>query len=597
MHLVDSPSDFARDATDGFLAAYARYVQRVPDTWAVMRRGRPREGKVAVVVGGGSGHYPAFCGLVGAGMADAAVMGEVFTSPSAEQAYRTGRAVDAGAGVLFSYGNYAGDVLNFGAAQERLLLDGIDCRTVLVTDDVASASAQEAGRRRGVAGDFIVFKIAGAAAERGQRLDDVERLARHANARTFSFGAAFRGCTLPGAAEPLFTVAPDTIELGLGIHGEPGVATADRVDVNGLARHLVEPILCERPVGSSNRVAVLLNGLGGTKYEEMFLLFKHVGSLLGEAGLTLVQPEVGELVTSLDMAGVSVTVTWLDDELDELWAAPCDAPAFRRVQESAHATTASASARSGDEASLARAQTVEERATASDTSAEAYTGPGEPSTADANADLIRRALAAMLAAVEENEQLLGHLDAVAGDGDHGTAMVRGLRAACEASRRVPAGAQAVLDAAADAFADRGAGTSGILWGVMLHAIGQALGDGDQPDGGQVAQALASATRELARVGGASPGDKTMLDSLLPFQVELARAIDSGENVAAAWVGAAERATDAARRTSELVARLGRARPLGAKGLGTPDPGATSMALCLQAVGATLAAGPKSRAKG
>src|SRR6478752_2773509 len=232
-------------------------------------RGRPRSGKVSVIIGGGSGHYPAFCGTVGAGLADGAVIGDIFTSPSTEQAYRAGKALDGGAGVLFSFGNYAGDVMNFGVAQERLRAEGIDCRTVLVTDDVASAPAEQGTKRRGVVGDFVVFKIAGAAADRGDDLDRVETLARKANAATISFGVAFDGCTFPGKTEPLFRVQPGHMDLGLGIHGEPGIRTMQWIPARELAAVLLEPLLAERPEATDhpNRAAVILNGLGATKYE------------------------------------------------------------------------------------------------------------------------------------------------------------------------------------------------------------------------------------------------------------------------------------------------------------------------------------------
>ena len=322
------PATFARDAMTGFVAAYSRYVQLVPGASAVMRAGGTAAGKVAVIGGGGSGHYPAFMGLVGPGLLDGAVVGEVFTSPSAEQAYRAGRTLDAGAGVLFSYGNYAGDRLNFDLAQDRLTGEGIDCRTVVVTDDVASGPPDDAGLRRGVAGDLVVFKVAGAAAEQGLALDEVERLARRANDATRTIGVAFGGCVLPGAAGPLFTVADGMIEIGLGIHGEPGVRAVERPGPAGLAEIMVESLLPERPDGV-RRVAVLLNGLGATKYEELFRLWRHVGPLLEQAGLEPIAPEVGELVTSLDMPGFSVTLCRADEDLVELWDAPVQTPALR----------------------------------------------------------------------------------------------------------------------------------------------------------------------------------------------------------------------------------------------------------------------------
>src|SRR5262245_19508913 len=202
---------------DGYVAAFGRYLRRVPDASGVMANGAPADGRVAVIVGGGSGHYPAFYGLVGQGMASAAVIGDIFTSPSGEQAYRVAKAVDGGAGVLFTFGNYSGDVLNFGMAEMRLRAEGIDARTVLVTDDVLAAPPSEADKRRGIAGGFYVFKTAGASAARGDDLATVEALTRHANGRVRTVGIAFAGCTFPGRTEPLFTVEPGRMEVGLGI--------------------------------------------------------------------------------------------------------------------------------------------------------------------------------------------------------------------------------------------------------------------------------------------------------------------------------------------------------------------------------------------
>lgn len=255
-----------------------------PDAFGVISRAAPRAGKVAVVIGGGCGHYPAFAGVVGPGLADAAVIGDVFTSPSAEQVYRTAKAVDGGAGVLFSYGNYSGDVMHFGLAARRLAAEGIDSRTVLVTDDVASGPDDARETRRGVAGDFFVFKVAGAAAERGDDLAGVATLAERANDVTRTFGVAFDGCTLPGQSEPLFTVEPNTMELGLGIHGEPGMRTVDAMDAHELADALVDQLLETLPSVGDGRVAVLLNGLGSTPYEDLFITYGRVYERLLDAG-------------------------------------------------------------------------------------------------------------------------------------------------------------------------------------------------------------------------------------------------------------------------------------------------------------------------
>ncbi|MCS6826124.1 MAG: dihydroxyacetone kinase subunit DhaK [Caldilinea sp.] len=326
--LYNDPTDFREELIEGFVAAYGRFVRRVPGASGVMALGAPWPGKVALVIGGGSGHYPAFCGYVGPGLAAAAVMGNVFAAPSAEQIYRVTKAVASDAGVLYCYGNYSGDVLNFDMAELRCQEEGIDVRTVRVTDDVASAPRGQEDERRGIAGDFFVFKIAGAAAARGDSLDEVERLARKANARTRSFGVAFGGCTLPGQSAPLFTVEPGRMELGLGVHGEPGVQSSHMRSAREIADLLLDALLAEAPSDAGATVAVLLNGLGATQYEEMFVLYKDVHRRLLAEGLSPYKPIVNEMVTSLDMAGCSLTLCWLDAELTPLLDAPCASPAY-----------------------------------------------------------------------------------------------------------------------------------------------------------------------------------------------------------------------------------------------------------------------------
>jgi dihydroxyacetone kinase len=525
---------------------------------------------VSVIIGGGSGHYPAFCGTVGPGLADGAVVGDIFTSPSTEQCYRVGKTLDGGAGVLFSFGNYAGDVMNFGSAEQRLRDEGIDCRTVLVTDDVASAKPEEREKRRGVAGDFPVFKAASAAADRGDSLDEVERIAIKANDATFSFGVAFAGCTFPGQEEPLFTVAPGTMELGLGIHGEPGVQTVDAMSARELAKTLVDPVLAERPEGT-RRAAVILNGLGATKYEEMFVLWSSIEPMLIDAGVEIILPEIGELVTSLDMAGCSFTITWLDDELEELWRAPADSPAFRRDAAGAVATA-------GDGVAAAAAA-----ATTADTS-DVAAGP----QAREAADLVRKVLETMKATVEASAEEWGRIDAVAGDGDHGVGMLRGIRGAAAAAADHPGGPRAVLRDAAYAFADKAGGSSGALWGAFLGGIARELPDDRKATAGELAVAMSSGTDALQKLGKCQLEDKTMYDAIKPFVDDFEARVAAGESVGSAWSAAAQLAVAKAEATKDLMPKLGRARPLGEKSLGTPDAGATSMAALLTAVGPELA---------
>lgn len=561
-HLFDEPSDFAASALRGYCDVHARLVR--PTEGGVLRATATPDGKVAVVVGGGSGHYPAFAGYVGAGFADAAVAGDVFASPSTRYIRSVCARAHRGGGVLLGYGNYAGDVLNFGLAAEQLRADGIDVRILAVTDDVASAEKDAQAKRRGVAGDLAVFKLAGAAAEAGQDLDSVEHVARLANARTRSFGVAFGGCTLPGGDGPLFTVPEGRMAIGLGIHGEPGVDETAIPSAAALATLLVDRLLGEAPDQPGTRVAAILNGLGSTKHEELFVLWSHVGDRLREAGLELVAPQVGEFVTSLDMEGCSLTLTWLDDTLEPLWLAPCDTAALRI----------------GDSGASVAAPIEEETPRA------AVRWPDATPDSQAAGRLIADRVGSLAKALAEAEPELGRIDAQAGDGDHGQGMTRGsaaAAAAAEAAARQGAGAASVLGAAADAWADRAGGTSGAIWGLGLRSASQCLDDDTAIAAAQVARGAERALEAVMRLGGAKPGDKTLVDALEPFVRVLAGRIDDGAPVAEAWRDAAAAADKAAHETARMLPKLGRAARIVERSRGHRDAGAVSLALCAKTV--------------
>jgi dihydroxyacetone kinase len=566
--LFNDPARFTEDMLVGFLDANSAYVAGVPG--GVVRAHKTAPGKVAVVIGGGSGHYPAFCGTVGPGFADGAVVGNIFTSPSAEEAASVARAAHGDAGVLLITGNYAGDVMNFGLAVTQLRSEGIDAHYFAVTDDIASAPLGEEAKRRGIAGDVTVFKCASAAAEDGLDLAGVVRVAEAANAATRTLGVAFDGCTLPGADKPLFTVPEGHMGLGLGIHGEPGVAEEVMPTAADLAKTLVDGVLADRQDASSQRIAVILNGLGRTKYEELFVVWGEVARLLRERGHTIVEPEVGELVTSLDMAGCSLTLMWLDGELERYWTAPADTPAYKKG-------AAAAASQPGDRRTDADIET----ATATPQFAELSDDAGRN-----GGRLIARAFDAMAEMLADAEQELGRIDAIAGDGDHGRGMVKGSSAARVAAAKAVedgAGQGSVLTAAGKQWAAKAGGTSGVLWGAMLGALGARLGDTGRPDSATVAAGMRDGYDALIRLGGAAPGDKTMLDALLPFVEELERRVADGEPWQQAWRAAADLATEAARATADLRPKVGRARPLAERSVGTPDAGATSLAMCARTV--------------
>jgi dihydroxyacetone kinase len=357
------------------------------------------------------------------------------------------------------------------------------------------------------------------------------------------------------------------MDFGLGIHGEPGITSAPWMPARDLAARLVDAVLAERPEGVSGRAAVLINGLGATKYEELFVLYGHVSGLLEAAGVVQVLPEVGELVTSLDMAGCSLSVTWLDEELEGHWVAPAETPAFRRgsAVTSQRFTTRRASA-------AHVAETV--AAEASDESIAA-------------AAVARKAVDAIHAVVEENKEYLGRIDAIAGDGDHGIGMSRGSKAAAEAANETQGGVETVLTAAGHAFGDKAGGTSGILWGLLLEGVGKGLGNTEPVTAKRLADAVQSSAQHLQGFSKAALGDKTMLDALFPFVDTLIGEIDGGAPISEAWRSAADACRAAAEATASLVPKIGRARPLAERSVGTPDPGAVSLGLIVTAIGEVL----------
>lgn len=329
--ILNAPEDYVDEMLAGLTAAHPEYYRLQGDSGKVVTRAKPgKTGKVGIVTGGGSGHLPVFTGYVGTGLLDACAIGDVFASPSAEQMADAIRAADSGAGVLRLYGNYGGDVMNFDMAGEILDFEDITCTTVLLADDVASAPPAESEKRRGVAGMVYAFKIAGAAAEEGRDLEAVTAVAQKAADACRSIGAALSPCTVPQAGKPTFQIAEDEMEMGMGIHGEPGVWRGKLQTADQIANEMMDRLLADMPIGSGDRVSVMVNSLGATPPEELYILYRTVKARLEGAGASIVMPLVGRYATSMEMTGVSFTLCKLDDELETLLLAPCDC-AFWRV--------------------------------------------------------------------------------------------------------------------------------------------------------------------------------------------------------------------------------------------------------------------------
>lgn len=330
--IINEPAKFVDEMIQGILLAHPGVLRTVGDDLRILARAdAPVTGKVGIVTGGGSGHLPLFKGYVGPGLCSAVAIGNVFSSPSSQQVFEATKAVDGGAGVLYLYGNYGGDVLNFDLASDLAELEDIETRTVLGRDDVASQPRERADDRRGVAGIFFAYKAAGAAAERGDSLEEVARIADDVVANTATMGIGISPTILPTTGMPSFDLPDGEMEIGIGIHGEPGIHRGPLETADEIADRLVGAIIADLSLTDGDRVAVLINGLGATPLEELYVLYRRVDEVLRGRGVEISRSYVGEYATSLEMAGASVSVLRLDDARLELLNAPAQSPFFREV--------------------------------------------------------------------------------------------------------------------------------------------------------------------------------------------------------------------------------------------------------------------------
>ncbi|WP_284007760.1 dihydroxyacetone kinase subunit DhaK [Haloarcula pelagica] len=328
--LINDPDDVVDEMLDGMVAAYPDRLRRLPDTGVLVRADAPVDGKVGVVSGGGSGHEPTHAGYLGEGMLDGAAAGEVFTSPTADELEELVAACDSGSGVLMVIKNYEGDVMNFETAGEMVEMEGADVAQVVVDDDVAVEDSLYTSGRRGVCGTILVHKVAGAAAHRGDDLEEVQRVAQKVIDNVGTMGTALTSCVTPEKGEPTFDLGEDEIELGIGIHGEPGVERTGMMSADEITEELTTAVLDDLDLDEGQEVVTIVNGMGGTPLSELFIVNRKLQQLMDDHGLETWDAMVGDYMTSLDMMGCSVTVCAVDDELTELLSHPADTPALKR---------------------------------------------------------------------------------------------------------------------------------------------------------------------------------------------------------------------------------------------------------------------------
>jgi dihydroxyacetone kinase-like protein len=328
--LINDPRNVVQELVEGFILANELKLRKHPRVNAVIRRDAPVRGKVGIVIGGGAGHEPLFLEYIGRGMADAEAHGQIFAAPAPGVIGEAIKAADGGAGVILLYNNYAGDVLNFDQAQESARAAGLRVETVLVNDEIASAPKGREQERRGTTSDHVIIKIAGAAAERRLPLEEVIRITRRAIAGARSLGVALSSCTLPATGREIFELPDDKMELGMGLHGEPGVERIGLLSADATAERIVALIVEDLPYIRGDRIILVINGYGATTRMELFIVNRRVRQLLAELGIEVYATEVGEFCTSQEMKGLSVTFIRLDEELRELYDLPCDSPFYKR---------------------------------------------------------------------------------------------------------------------------------------------------------------------------------------------------------------------------------------------------------------------------
>jgi dihydroxyacetone kinase len=549
--IINDPQTFVDEVMEGIFAAHSDEVRTATsDNRTLVRVDSPAPGRVGIVTGGGSGHLPFFLGYVGRGLCSAVAIGNVFSSPSSAQIYAASRAVSSDAGLLYLYGNYGGDVYNFDLAADLCRADGIPVSTVLGADDILSAPADKAETRRGVAGLVLVYKVAGAAADKLWPLDEVTRVARKAADATRTMGVGLSPTILPAAGEATFTLDEGEMEVGVGIHGEQGVHRGPLETADEITDRFLLELDTELAFSDGQRVAVLVNGLGSTPLEELYVVYRRVNAVLTERGVTIARKYVGEYVTSLEMAGASLSIMVLDDELEELINEPASSPFFRQgtLQQAGVAVTpAPPIADAASSISINRT--------------------GTPST-------LRTTLLAGLPSMQAHVDELRELDAALGDGDLGITVGAGSAAVVAALEGIPddADAASVIRAAAAAFASANPSTfaalvsSGLLGGAETLAAGADLPLAD------VAPFLSAVFERISERGHATLGDKTLLDVLHPVIQELASggaASDVRERVRAAAASAVE-------SSALLQSARGRAAWQGERTVGQKDPGAVAV---------------------
>lgn len=582
--IINKPETVVMEMCNGIVLAHPEL--EFLHKYKIIKKKEINDNKVTLISGGGSGHEPAHAGFVGKGMLDAAVCGDVFASPSQIQVYQAIKAVSSQKGTLLIIKNYSGDMMNFKNAAYLASEDGIKVDYIKVDDDIAVEDSLYTVGRRGVAGTVLVHKIAGAAAEMGLELEAVKRIALKAVSNVRSLGFALTSCTVPAKGTPTFELGPEEMEYGVGIHGEPGIKRVKISSADDLAERMVSALLRDLKIedGDSSRTALLINGFGGTPLQELYLLNNSVNRILSEKGIKAARIYVGNYMTSIDMAGASVSIMKLDDELEGLLDEKSEAPSFIVTGPAKYTHGQYEHTKQGEVTQVGKEEFID-----------------SSSNIIADNKLTLENLTYIVKKMGEiiikNEVPFCELDSHAGDGDFGMSISKGFKQlesqwneiisnSCESMG-------SFLEACSLVIMEYCGGASGPIWGSAFRAAGRKIGAKKEATIGDMAEMLQSAVAGIQATGersfgrGAVVGDKTLMDALIPCADMLTNCAGNNETLLAALKKGAQAAVEGAKKTEKMVARMGRAGTVGERSLGYPDAGAHALGVIFSEISSSI----------
>lgn len=565
--LNEDVSNVVEESLTGYLTAYRKYYKKIEDYNAFYYKGH-RQNKVALVIGGGSGHEPLFTGYCGAGLADAVACGNVCASPNPELITETARAVDQGKGVLFVYGNYAGDNLNFDMAEEMCQAIGMKTAHVREWDDFASAPKDRITDRRGIAGDVYTIKIAGAACDAGLSLEEVVRITEKARDNTNTIGLATSPGTLPGNDKPTFEIADDEMEFGMGLHGEPGIERTKMMPCSDMVDRMYRELKQEMQLKAGDEVAVLVNGLGSTPLLELNLVYYELYKRMHKEGLKVYDAEIKTYCTCMEMGGFSITFLKMDDELKSYYDAPCFSPYYAKGSVSSVTvdTNEDEEELEFDETDVEPAPVIRSK---------------EGVLEQLNVEDTRNMLLYVADKIIANKPYLTEVDSAIGDGDHGIGMAGGMQKAKKKLLKIEneRNAYQVFETAGQAMLMSMGGASGVIFGSLYLAGAKGMEAKDILTAQDIAEMEEKSLIAIQKRGGARLGDKTMVDALSPAVDALKE--HAQEGLLEMMKAAEEAARQGVENTKQYIAKYGRAKSLLERAIGYQDAGATSVYLIFQ----------------